>query len=131
MSTLDQFRHSLGRTWENIAEGWQKLRERAEHAMTRYRPLSGRRDLETWEDRIVQQSADWGLVAAEVREDEDLVTVRLGIIYHRESLVVMGKRFLMSIQLLCLIAGYNKIMIGFLELGGLLKMKGQAGRHFR
>ena len=79
MSTLDQFRHSLGRTWENIAEGWQKLRERAEHAMTRYRPLSGRRDLETWEDRIVRQSADWGLVAAEVREDEDLVTVRLEV----------------------------------------------------
>lgn len=79
MSTLDQFRHGVGRTWENLAEGWQRLRERAGHAMTRYRPLSGQRDLETWEDRIIRQSADWGLVAAEVREGEDLVTVRLEV----------------------------------------------------
>lgn len=79
MSTLDQFRHSLGKTWESLTEGWQKLRESAEHAMTRFLPLSARQDLETWEDRVVRHSADWGLLAAEVQEDEDMVRVRLEV----------------------------------------------------
>ena len=79
MSTLDQFRRHVGRAWDNLSEGWQRLRETAEHAMTRFRPLSGRHDLETWEDRVVRQSADWGLVAAEVREDEEGLTVRLEV----------------------------------------------------
>jgi len=79
MSTLDQFRHRLGRTWENLAEGWQRLRDGAEHAMTRFKPFRGRHDLETWEEQIVQHSPDWGLLAAEVQEDEEKVTVRLEV----------------------------------------------------
>jgi HSP20 family protein len=79
MSTLEQFRRSLGKTWENLTEGWHKLRETAEHAMTRFRPLSGRGELDTWEDQVVRHSADWGLLAAEVQEDEDQVTVRLEV----------------------------------------------------
>lgn len=79
MSTLDQFRHSLGKTWENLAEGWKRLRESAEHAMTRFRPLNARQDLETWEDQIVRHSNDWGLLAAEVQEDQDTVMVRLEV----------------------------------------------------
>jgi HSP20 family protein len=79
MSTLNQLRDSLGRTWENLTEGWHKLRESAEHAMTRFLPLSKRQDLETWEDRVIRHSADWGLLAAEVQEDEDRVVVRLEV----------------------------------------------------
>ena len=79
MSTLDQFRQRLGRTWENLSEGWQRLREGAEHAMTRFRPLSRQQELETWEDQMMRHSADWGLIAAEVREDDEEVTVRLEV----------------------------------------------------
>ena len=79
MSTLDQFRQRMGRTWENLTEGWQRLRESAEHAMTRFRPLSSHQDVETWEDQVVRHSADWALVAAEVREDDEAITVRLEI----------------------------------------------------
>jgi HSP20 family protein len=79
MSTLDQFRQRIGKTWENLSEGWQRLRESAEHAMTRFRPLGRRQGLETWEDQVAHHSADWGLVAAEVREDEEGITVRLEI----------------------------------------------------
>ncbi len=79
MSTLNQFRQRLGRTWENLGEGWQRLRESAEHAMTRFRPLSKRQELETWEEQLVRHSADWGLIAAEVREDDKEVTVRLEV----------------------------------------------------
>ena len=79
MSTLDQFRQRLGRTWDNLSEGWQRLRESAEHAMTRFRPLGRQQDLETWEDQVMRHSADWALIAAEVREDEEGVTVRLEV----------------------------------------------------
>lgn len=79
MSTLEQVRRSLGRTWESLAEGWQSLRERAGQALTRFRPLGTRDDMDTWEDQVIRHSADWGLLAVEVREDDDSLVVRLEV----------------------------------------------------
>ena len=79
MSTLEQVRRSLGRTWESLAEGWQNLRERAGQALTRFRPLGSRGDLDTWEDQVIRHSADWGLLATEVQEDDHALTVRLEV----------------------------------------------------
>lgn len=79
MSTLEQVRRSLGRTWESLAEGWQNLRERAGQALTRFRPLGTRGDLDTWEDQVIRHSADWGLLATEVQEDDHALTVRLEV----------------------------------------------------
>lgn len=79
MSTLEQVRCSLGRGWENLAEGWHNLRERAGQALTRFRPLGSRDDLDTWEDQVIRHVADWGLLATEVQEDEGNLTVRLEV----------------------------------------------------
>lgn len=79
MSTLEQVRRSLGRGWENLAEGWHNLRERAGQALTRFRPLGSRDDLDTWEDQVIRHAADWGLLATEVQEDEGNLTVRLEV----------------------------------------------------
>lgn len=79
MSTLEQVRHSLGRTWEALSEGWQALRERAGQAMTRFKPLGRRGDLDTWEDQVIRHSSDWGLLATEVQEDEHNLIVRLEV----------------------------------------------------
>lgn len=79
MSTLEQLRRSLGRTWEGLTEGWQNLSERAVHALTRFRPLAGKDELDTWEDQLVRHSADWGLLASEVQEGEQQVVVRLEV----------------------------------------------------
>jgi len=79
MSTLEQVRRSLGKTWESLAEGWQNLRERAGQALTRFRPLGTRDDLDTWEDQVIRHSADWGLLATEVQEDDQNLTVRLEV----------------------------------------------------
>lgn len=79
MSTLEQLRRSLGRTWEGVTEGWQNLSERAVHALTRFRPFAKRDALDTWEDQLVRQSADWGLLASEVREGEHELVVRLEV----------------------------------------------------
>ena len=79
MNTIDQLRRSLGRTWENLAEGWHYLRERAEHALTRFRPLARQGDLDTWEDQVIRHSADWALLATEVQEDADSLVVRIEV----------------------------------------------------
>ena len=78
MSTLEQLRRNLSSAWENFAEGWSHLRERAGQALTRFTPKRGG-EVETVEDQLVGQSARWGLLATEVREDEDSVTVRLEV----------------------------------------------------
>jgi Molecular chaperone (small heat shock protein) len=77
MSTLEQIRHGLSRAWDSMAEGWQQLRERAAQAMTRYTPARHGGAVETAEDQIAARSARWGLLAAEVQENEDEVVVRL------------------------------------------------------
>ncbi len=77
MSTLEQIRHGLSRAWDSMAEGWQQLRERAAQAMTRYTPTRHTNALETAEDQVAAHSARWGLLAAEVQENEDEVVVRL------------------------------------------------------
>jgi HSP20 family protein len=79
MSTLEQLRRSLGRTWDSLAEGWHSLRERADQALTRFRPLSKSADIDTWEDQVVRHSADWGLLATEVQEDDANVVVRIEV----------------------------------------------------
>ncbi len=79
MSTLDQLKGQLGRAWETVAEGWQHLRSRAADALTRFTPVRGRDAVETAGDLVALQSAHWALLAAEVREAEDSVVVRIEI----------------------------------------------------
>lgn len=78
MSTLtEQVRHGAEQAWASLSEGWRELRTRASGALTRFR-----RD-----DRAVAGgsassfdglgSADWGLMAADIRLDDDSVVVRL------------------------------------------------------
>ncbi|MFA9460177.1 Hsp20/alpha crystallin family protein [Thiohalorhabdus sp. Cl-TMA] len=77
MNGLDQVRRGLGRAWDSVLEGWQHLRENAAGAITRFVPSKEAEEVETSEDRIALHSPRWGLMAAEVRESEDEVTVRL------------------------------------------------------
>ena len=76
MSTIDQIRHGLGRAWDTLAEGWHQLRDRSADALTRFHPThSG--NVETREDQMTLHSPRWGLLTAEVREEEQQVVVRL------------------------------------------------------
>lgn len=79
MSTMDQIRGGLERAWEGMAEGWRELRERAGHALTRFQPGRGGGDVETWEQQQALGASRWGLLAAEVREDDDEVIVKLEV----------------------------------------------------
>lgn len=79
MSTLDQLRHGLDRAWESLAEGWQQLRERTAQALTRYTPVRHGGALETAGEQLARHGSRWALLAAEVREDETEVVVRLEV----------------------------------------------------
>lgn len=79
MSTFEQLRRGLGRTWEGLAEGWHNLSERAGQAMTRFHPPGRQGELETWEDQVTRHAADWGLLATEMQEDDQGLVVRLEV----------------------------------------------------
>jgi HSP20 family protein len=79
MATLDSLKQGLDRAWDHVQAGWQTLVDRAAQAITRFRPGEPRED-DTEDSRALQRiSPGWGLMAAEIRETADQVSVRLEI----------------------------------------------------
>lgn len=79
MSTLQQLRTGLGRAWENIAEGWRQLSERATQALTHFSPIHRAGDAQA-DDALVERSASrWSLLAADVIESANEVVVKLEV----------------------------------------------------
>jgi len=79
MTTLEQIRHGLNHAWDSLAEGWQQLRHRAADALTRFTPRRQEGELETAEEQVAGRGTRWGLLAAEVSETDEAVTVRLEV----------------------------------------------------
>jgi HSP20 family protein len=77
MSTLTQIRAGLSQAWEALTEGWHDLREKAAHALTRFHPQRG--ELQPADEYVIRHAARWGLLAAEVAEDDDEVVVKLEV----------------------------------------------------
>jgi len=79
MSTLHQLREGLNEAWDTLIDGWQRLYRRAAGAITRFTPgkksEQGATDSEGQE--IAVRSTGWGVLAAEVFDDDDNVVVRL------------------------------------------------------
>lgn len=76
MSTLNQLRHGLNHAWNNITEGWQQLSERTAQALTRFTPLH-KDDPSDVPVQIEHNASRWGLLAAEMHEDDDNVYVKI------------------------------------------------------
>jgi HSP20 family protein len=78
MSTLNQLREGLSGAWETLVDGWQRLFRRASGAITRFAPgKKAREDEEGTGHEIAVRSAGWGVLAAEVFDDDDQIVVRL------------------------------------------------------
>lgn len=79
MSTLQQLREGLSEAWDTLMEGWQRLYRRAAGAITRFTPTGKEEQGETRQEgqEIVARSSGWGLLAAEVFDDDDKVVVHL------------------------------------------------------
>ena len=79
MSTMNQLRRGLSQAWETVAEGWNRLRERAGDALTHFEHKKPGSEVESPADVVAYNSPSWGLLAAEVREDGDTLTVKLEV----------------------------------------------------
>jgi HSP20 family protein len=80
MSTLmAPWRQGARHAWASLAQGWHELRERASGALTRFHRSENadhkdRADLGEWGET---QGAGWGLMAADMRVDDNRIVVRL------------------------------------------------------
>jgi HSP20 family protein len=78
MSTFQQIREGIGKAWETLSEEWQHLYRRAANAITRFTPSRLKSEQASQEEQeIAVRSSGWGVLAAEVFDDDDRVVVRL------------------------------------------------------
>jgi len=99
MSTLQQVKEGLNEAWDSFADGWQRLYRHAAGAITRFTPGgAGDPDAQAHASR----STGWGVLTAEVFDNEDSVVVRLEVPgldsddielqVHDDYLVVSGEK---------------------------------------
>ncbi len=77
MSTLHQLREGLQEAWGTLAEGWQRLYRRAAGAITRFTPGKKAGGEDETRRELAVRSAGWGVLAAEVFDDQDKIVVRI------------------------------------------------------
>jgi len=81
MATLQQISAGVGEAWSSLLDGWRRLYRRAAGAITRFSP--GDRDPRSAATReareLAQRSSGWGVLACEVYDDADRVSVRLEV----------------------------------------------------
>ena len=80
MNALADIRSGFDHALHSISEGWQQLRSSAANAVTRFMPAGHRDSKALTVDEVLEANAShWGLLAAEVHEGKESVTVRLEI----------------------------------------------------
>ena len=104
MSTLNTLQEGLHEAWDTLLDGWQRLYSRAAGAITRFTPGGKDRD-ETSGSKskeLYVRNTGWGVLAAEVFDDNDKVVVRLetpgldkedfDLHVENDSLIVRGEK---------------------------------------
>lgn len=79
INLAEHVRQGAEQAWASLSEGWHELRSRASSALTRFRrdgpsAVAGR--VSAFD---ALGPADWGLMAADIRLDDDRVVVRLEV----------------------------------------------------
>ena len=77
MATLQHLQREFGRAWQHLNEGWGQLRRHASRALTRFTPREDTDGLQRAGEQVPAAAPDWGLLAAEVRDSDDEIVVRL------------------------------------------------------
>jgi len=78
MSTLHQLREGMNQAWDAFVDGWRDLYRRASSAITRFTPHTPKGELVAGDkEEIAIRSSGWGVLAAEIFDDDDRVIVRL------------------------------------------------------
>jgi len=102
MSTLQDLKNGLSRAWDGIAEGWRDFTARAGDALTRFNPVHRAGSEDDSRARLAVAGSRWGVLAAEVKVDDEQVEVALEcpgmkeedftIDVHDDVLVVRGEK---------------------------------------
>lgn len=79
MQVIDELKEGLGEVWESMAEGWRRLRQQAEGALTRFRPDEKHPAPSATSGGLALPAAGWSLLAGDVFEDDNKLSVRLEI----------------------------------------------------
>lgn len=78
MSTLQEISQGVEHAWDTLIAGWRHFSRRAAHALTRFNPLAARGEGVMREEAdTAARSAGWGVLAAEVFDDDARVVVRI------------------------------------------------------
>lgn len=75
LEPLKRISENVGQAWQHVAAGWREFMERSRDALTRY--THGREVAEDAGTQWLRFSPNWGVVAAEVEQDETEVHVRI------------------------------------------------------
>lgn len=78
---MNELKQGFGSLWESMAEGWQRLRDSAAGALTRFRPgetsnLPARTEVD---DQTYLPSNGWSMLGGDVFEDDRRLVVRIEI----------------------------------------------------
>lgn len=76
---IDDIRHGVNSLWDSMTEGWDRLRQSAAGALTRYRPGEQTRlpEREQIDDTFYMPQYGWAMLGGDVFEDEMRLVVRI------------------------------------------------------
>lgn len=78
MATFQQLKQNIGHAWEHFAEGWENLTRKAASAITRFTAGDSLKKVSDDEHKeLVSRNSGWGVMAAEVFDDDNRVVVRV------------------------------------------------------
>jgi len=72
----EHLKHGAEQAWQSLADGWREISSRASGALTRFKPTQPARGDSSREAQWPSFSG-WALMAADVSDDDDKVTVRI------------------------------------------------------
>lgn len=67
----------LERAWQSVQSGWRTLMDRASNALTRFMPGEDAKQDDSSSAQLRASSPSWGLLAAEMKETDKDVVVRI------------------------------------------------------
>ena len=74
------WRQDAQHAWDSLSQGWRELRQRASGALTRFRRSDDHKDRSSQGTASDEAGgASWGLMAADLRVEDDRLVVRLEI----------------------------------------------------
>lgn len=77
MTTFQQLREGVTESLDNLLQGWRHLADRASGALTKFIPVRRNDEKHESANAISRPSVRWGLLAAEVFDDDDKLVVKL------------------------------------------------------